>query len=95
MKDEYEQAIANLEEAIVDFQKKNWNLHEENQDLNRQLDDMQELLREIKAMNSLEPLKGEYRKMAELEMLAQSRIEHDIRRSNDEQIEGSSDIIDQ
>jgi len=36
-----------------------------------QLDGLRDLLNEVKAMNSLQPLKQEYRQIAELELLAQ------------------------
>ncbi len=49
--------IKNLEEAIPKYQKKNWDLEQENRDLNVQLDGLRDLLNEVKAMNSLQPLK--------------------------------------
>lgn len=44
-----------MESTIPDYQKKNWALEQENQDLNTQLDGLQELLRELRAMNDMEP----------------------------------------
>ena len=49
---------------IPQYQKKNWSLEQENKELNQQLDGMQELLRELKAMNDMEPLKKDYRRWA-------------------------------
>ena len=71
LKKEYEEVIKNLEDAIPKYQKKNWDLEQENRDLNLQLDGLRDLLNEVKAMNSLQPLKQEYRHIAELKLLAQ------------------------
>lgn len=74
LKGEYEEVINNLEAAIPEYQKKNWALEQENQDLNTQLDSLQELLREVRAMNDMEPVRKEYRQWAELNLAADKKL---------------------
>lgn len=73
LKHQYEEVIKNLEEAIPKYHKKNWDLQQQNRDLNVQLDGLRDVLNEMKAMNTLQPLKHEYRQIAELELLAQKQ----------------------
>ena len=70
--------INNLELAIPQYQKKNWHLEQENQDLNAQLNTLTELLRELKAMNDMEPVRGDYRKWAELSLAAEKKLPEQI-----------------
>ena len=70
LKVQYEGVIQRLEDALLGYQQKNWNLEQENKDLNSQLEALQELLQEVKAMNTMQIHKKEYRKMAELEVAA-------------------------
>jgi len=57
----------------VEYQGKNWQMEQENKDLNGQLNDLRELLEEVKAINCMQPVKKEYRKLAELELLARRK----------------------
>ena len=57
----------------MEYQGKNWQMEQENKDLNGQLNDLRELLEEVKAINCMQPVKKEYRKLAELELLARRK----------------------
>jgi DNA repair exonuclease SbcCD ATPase subunit len=70
LKTEYEGVIQRLEDSLIDYQKRNWNLEQENKELNEQLEQLRELLQEVKAINSLQPARKEYRKLAEMEVIA-------------------------
>ena len=74
LKEQYERVIDNLEGAIPEYQKKHWALEQENQDLNTQLDSLQELLRELRAMNDMEPLRKQYRHWSELNLAAEKKL---------------------
>jgi hypothetical protein len=45
-------------------------MEQENKELNEQLDQLRELLQELKAVNALQPARKEYRKLAEMEVIA-------------------------
>lgn len=49
-------------------------MEQENKDLNGQLDALQELLTEVKSMNNLQANRAEYRKLADLEVIARQAV---------------------
>ncbi len=87
--------IRRLEDSLIDYQKKNWNMEQENKELNEQLDQLRELLHEVKAINALQPARKEYRLLAEMEVLA-SRPSQDkpspLPTVKDQPITGEGDV---
>lgn len=51
---------------MLGYQKKNWEMEQENKDLSSQLESLKELLTELKAINNLQANRQEYRKLAEM-----------------------------